>query len=344
MSFVLTFIAASMATFVGVEMFRRWGVRRNILDIPNERSSHALPTPRGGGLVIVIVALVGYCFVSYFEPEYFSYSFLFGSLLVALVSWLDDLRSVSVIWRLLAHCLAAGLVIYEFGSSGTFGIPAGNLSLDLGLFGTILTFCWIVWIINAYNFMDGIDGIAALQAIIASGMYFLLFVFLGKPPLAFLSILIGGTATGFIVHNWQPAKIFMGDIGSSFLGFVFGVLPLFAMRNDAAISDKIAVFAVAVVWPFVFDTVFTFSRRALNREPVWRAHRSHLYQRLTIHGRSHAAVSIIFGAFSVLTGGLALLWFLHGAEFGVALLLVTLILCAVVVVLSNRTSSRELNS
>jgi len=343
MSIVLTFIAAALVTFIGVEFFRRWSVRRKILDIPNERSSHASPTPRGGGLVIVIVVLFGYCAVSYFEPRYFSYSFVTGSILVALVSWLDDLRSVSFVWRLFAHCLAAGFVIFELGSWSIVWIPIAEISMQLGPFGSILTFCWIVWVINAFNFMDGIDGIAALQAIVASALYFILFVFLEMPSLVFVSALIGGAAAGFIVHNWQPAKIFMGDVGSSFLGFVFGVLPLFAIRIDPTISEKLPVFAVAVIWPFVFDTVVTFFRRMLNREPVWRAHRTHLYQRLTIRGWSHAAVSVIFGVFSLVIGSLALIWFFRGGEFGFMLLLVILVLGAFVVILANRTSVEELN-
>jgi UDP-N-acetylmuramyl pentapeptide phosphotransferase/UDP-N-acetylglucosamine-1-phosphate transferase len=159
---------------------------------------------------------------------------------------------------------------------------------------------WIVWLTNAYNFMDGIDGIAATQTITAGIAWFLLGYKFDIPVASFFGLILAVTNAGFLLHNWSPAKIFMGDVGSAFLGFTFAFLPLSACKESTQNSKYFCLIGLLFVFPFIFDTIFTISRRLMNGEKVWRAHRSHLYQRLVIRGYSHQFVTILYGIISLI--------------------------------------------
>ena len=307
-----------LATYVGVAFFWRKSLQRKWFDIPNERSSHATPTPIGGGVVIVIVALITYLLISIFLTKNISFAYLLGAFLVALVSWIDDLYSLSVSWRLLAHVAAAFLLVMGNNYWTAFGVPA-LFSISLPNLGQWITIAWVVWMINAYNFMDGIDGISAIQGSVTaiawsivgslSSQYDQLY------PLALL-----GACVGFLVHNWPPAKIFMGDVGSAFLGFTFASMP-FLFQNTKTNLALVPLATLLFLWPFVFDTTFTFFARLFNGERVWQAHRRHLYQRLVIAGHRHATVSFIYGTFAVFTAAVGL-YILHpGAGDTASLLL-----------------------
>lgn len=300
MTEIIIFITVFLLTFAGVEVFRRWSLRREILDIPNERSSHQNPTPRGGGVIIVFVTLAAYMVLGIVKVVEINWYFLFSIFLIAFISWLDDLFSVSFLWRLLVHTLAAGIVIYFVGFFRSVDLPLYG-TLEFGVSGMILTYLWIVWITNAYNFMDGIDGIAGLQAIAAGVGWLLAGSYLGLGNAAIFGALLSAAAAGFLIHNWQPAKIFMGDVGSAFFGFGFAVLPLLDNDKDLIIQQAlIPLLATLFVWLFLFDTVFTFLKRLLGRKRVWEAHREHLYQKLVIEGFSHQTVSTVYGGFSLL--------------------------------------------
>ncbi len=268
---ICIFSGAFLATYFGVAGFRVWTIKRGVIDHPNERSSHVTPTPRGGGLVLALVVLAAYSAGGYFVGYKLSAGFLIGATLVVAISWLDDVFSVSFAWRLMVHSIAAVVVIYSCGSIDTISSPFGGAAIQLGWFGPVITFCWIIWLINAYNFMDGIDGIAGVQAITASIGW--LFIGLGTDSPAIY--VLGGTllfaAFGFLLHNWPPARIFMGDAGSAFLGFVLAALPLMAKQNSPNDSLPWLLVAVALVWLFIFDSVITFLRRAALRERVWEA-------------------------------------------------------------------------
>ncbi|MCX6038443.1 MAG: glycosyl transferase, partial [Chloroflexi bacterium] len=163
-------------------------------------------------------------------------------------------------------------------------------TINLGWLGLAITFLWIVGLINAYNFMDGIDGIAGGQAVVA-GLGWIVLGWLGNQTLVVaLGLLLAASSLGFLGYNWPPAKIFMGDVGSAFLGYTFAVLPVVAVQRD----PRFALAGVLLVWPFVFDAAFTFLRRLLHRENVFTAHRSHLYQRLVATGFSHKTVASLY--------------------------------------------------
>src|SRR5215210_1881255 len=169
------FTTAFLLSYIGVGWFLRWSLRKRIYDIPNERSSHDAPKPRGGGLVFVVVSLTFYCFYTIIYRGGIEIGFLgyvAGAILISIVSWLDDLFSISFVWRFLIHALAAFLVIYNLGYTDELFLPAGN-HIEIGKTGVFFTFCWIVWLTNAYNFMDGIDGIAGMQAVTAGLGWFL---------------------------------------------------------------------------------------------------------------------------------------------------------------------------
>jgi UDP-N-acetylmuramyl pentapeptide phosphotransferase/UDP-N-acetylglucosamine-1-phosphate transferase len=331
------FAAAFAVSAIGVSLFTRWSRNHGLLDVPNERSSHSTPTPRGGGLVVAFVSLLGYLIIGFALGLPVSPGYLAGAALVALVSWLDDLYSLPFWSRLIVHVIAAGILIWDVGFWNELSLPLVSGEIGLGdVAGILLTSAWVVWLLNAYNFMDGIDGIAALQCLIACIAWALLASILNAPSVFLLSGMLASSSAGFLVHNWQPAKIFMGDVGSAFLGFTLAALPLLArqeMRQEAAI---LPLAAVILVWFFVFDTVFTFSRRLLGQQRVWEAHRQHVYQRLVMDGMPHSTVALLYGAASAFSSGMLLLAFLLSGIYWVFCFLSLLVLTAFLIFLGIR--------
>jgi UDP-N-acetylmuramyl pentapeptide phosphotransferase/UDP-N-acetylglucosamine-1-phosphate transferase len=292
MSLVLAFAAAALVlSWAGTAAVRTWALRRGVLDVPNERSSHVAPTPRGGGAAIVAVVLGGAALggaVGIFRPAWPLLAAGAGGLLVALVSLKDDLRPLPALIRLAAHVAAAGVLVG--GMPAAWGLPAAF---------------WLVGLTNAYNFMDGIDGIAGLQGAVAGSAWAAIGWLAGRPEIALLGALLAAASLGFLAHNWSPARIFMGDVGSAFLGYSFAALPLLF---DAT-SLRSLLMGVLVVWPFVLDSGFTLLRRLLRGENVLTAHRGHLYQRWAQSGAPHARIALAYGALSLLGAGLAV-WIL----------------------------------
>ncbi|HEY3284274.1 MAG TPA: glycosyltransferase family 4 protein [Armatimonadota bacterium] len=289
--------------------------RRHVLDIPNERSSHSRPTPRGGGLAIVAITLAGWVFL---VPLVARASvrgaavYAVGGLFIALVSWLDDRRSVKYIYRLAIHIALACMVVNSLGYWQMVQLPLlGHVSL--GVLGLPITLVWLVGLVNAYNFMDGIDGLAGGQAVVAGLTWGLLGWLTGQTGVALLGVLLAGSSLGFLTHNWPPARVFMGDVGSAFLGFSFAALPLLFAAGTPASGEQVArapLCGAVMVWPFVFDATFTFVRRCVKGERVFDAHRSHLYQRLVILGLSHQSVTLLYMVHSVVGASLAVSWLL----------------------------------
>jgi UDP-N-acetylmuramyl pentapeptide phosphotransferase/UDP-N-acetylglucosamine-1-phosphate transferase len=299
-------IVVTIASYSGVAGLRAWAERQHILDIPNERSSHTLPTPRGGGLVIVVLSTIGLGAACFLYPVWSGaalVAFLAGAWLIAVVSWLDDLRSLSNRVRFTAHILGAVLAVWAFGYWYYITVPLAG-SLRLGLLGLPIAFLWIVGFTNAYNFMDGIDGIAGAQAVIAGLGWVAIGWLTTQPLVAVMGVLLSASSLGFLGQNWPPARIFMGDVGSAFLGYTFAVLCLAAAKADS----RLAAVGILFVWPFVFDTTFTLLRRLRHHENIFVAHRSHLYQRLVIVGYNHRSVTILYTSLAAWGAIWALLW------------------------------------
>ena len=297
MSLYLVFIAGVfifIASYLFVAGIRAWADRKKILDIPNERSSHQKPIPRGGGIAIVVLTIVAiwiFCIIypSLYEIKYII-TFTLAGIIVAGISLLDDLSSIRNTVRFLFHGFAAIAIIWNIGFISEISIPIiGELNLQYA--GYLITFLFIVGLTNAYNFMDGIDGIAALQAIIAGLGWAIIGYFYSYPLILLLGFVVMISSIGFLIHNWHPARIFMGDVGSAFLGFTFATITIIGVQKDPILVYP----GILLVWPFIFDTVYTLLRRLVYRENIFEAHRSHLYQRLVIAGWGHRSVTILYG-------------------------------------------------
>lgn len=336
------FVVIFGISFLGVEIYRRWGVKNNILAIPNERSSHTEPTPHGAGIVIVIICLVTYIPISIFISGTFSWGYFAGAFLIALISFIDDLVPIRFHWRLIVHAIAAVLLIADLDTWHGITMLGG---LKFGVLGYILTFLWIVWMVNSYNFMDGIDGLAGLQAVIAAVSWCVLCRILDMQGIYYFSVIIAATSMGFLVRNMSKSRIFMGDVGSAFLGFTFAALPLLGRTLASKSPDLLPIAAVLFVWFFLFDSVVTIIRRAIRGEKVWLPHREHLFQRLVSSGLSHRVVTIIYAALASILSLIVLLSVKFRDDIGLSLLPVVfvltgalLLLCTKKKVLSSRLS------
>jgi len=319
----LGFIAFSLSYLI-VGGYSLWARKRQIIDVPNDRSSHSFPTPRGGGLVIVAITLIGgWLLRRGVDSSGFSSPFLLytlGALLVANISWLDDLRPVPNWVRLVAHSIGAVVAMAGFGYWQQVNVPFHG-SVQLGPVGMVITFLWIVGLTNSYNFMDGSDGLAGIQAVIAGAGWAYIGVVTGNQLLSVLGLLSAGSSLGFVCHNWPPARIFMGDVGSAFLGYTFAVFPLMCTARGTQFGGAPLV-GFLLVWPFVFDTVFTFLRRFSKGENVFDAHRSHLYQRLLQTGQSPTSVALLYAVLALAGAALGHMWSkdsLAGSVNGIAL-------------------------
>jgi UDP-N-acetylmuramyl pentapeptide phosphotransferase/UDP-N-acetylglucosamine-1-phosphate transferase len=297
-------LSAAVVTGVGVELMRRWGTRK-LLDLPNERSSHTQPTPRGGGLPLIVVALVAWVWSVGLDgmlgfPA--NAALLASAVLVAVVSWIDDLRGGGLAFRvrLSVHLLAAAIVLLSAPPPSAVPLP-GLGQVPLGFLAWPLALIWIAGLTNAYNFMDGIDGIAGGQGAVAGVAWFLLAFAMRSASVAAFGIFIAVGCAVFLLFNWSPARIFMGDVGSATLGFLFAAFPFVASATSMQATGSLWVTGSAVVWPFVFDSGFTLVRRWRRGEKITDAHRSHLYQRLVIAGWSHPQVTTLYVAWAATT-------------------------------------------
>ena len=232
-------------------------------------------------------------------------TYLVAAWSIAGVSWLDDLRSVSNRVRFTTHAAGALLILLAVGFWPQVELPFVS-SMPLGWLGLPLTFFWLAGLTNAYNFMDGIDGLAGSQAVVAGLAWLVLGGIVGLPIVRLLGVLLAGSSLGFLGHNWPPARIFLGDVGSAFVGFSLAVL---AVIGGLA-HPRLPLAGLLVVWPFVFDTTFTIVRRLRRGENIFAAHRSHLYQRLVIAGYSHGAVTLLSAGLALIGVVLALAWVL----------------------------------
>ena len=287
-------VAGAALSWVLVLVIRKLALRRGVLDIPNERSSHVRPTPRLGGvgiLAAILISVIGFARGSGLPARELAVVLGLGTA-VSLVSLLDDFRGLSAVTRLLVHLTIAALAVASFGPLDVrLPVVAPGLAHSLIVDG--VSVLWIAGFINAFNFMDGTDGIAAAQAFVAALGWGLAGWWLHEPVLALLAVAIAASSAGFLLHNWSPATIFMGDAGSALLGFLLATLPLLADSPWPLLT------AALPVWPFGFDTALTLVLRARRRENLLAAHKSHLYQRLTQTGWTHSRIAILYSALAL---------------------------------------------
>jgi UDP-N-acetylmuramyl pentapeptide phosphotransferase/UDP-N-acetylglucosamine-1-phosphate transferase len=298
-----------------------------MLDIPNARSSHTRPTPRGGGLSIVIVVLIGAW--SLFISRILSMPFReivalsLGGGIVALVGWLDDIHRLPYRIRLIVQTICSAIIMIAIGRFHTITVPFVS-DIHLYSIGIPTALLWIMGLTNAYNFMDGIDGIAGGQAVVAGLGWAIIGFMSGQSFIGLIGLLLSASSLGFLFHNWPPARIFMGDVGSAFIGFTLAVLPIIGGQRD----PRFMIAGILLVWPFVFDTSFTLARRMIRKENIFEAHRSHIYQRLVIAGYSHRFVTLIYMGLALIGTIIALLWYKRAPFVNVAVIVFSILLFA----------------
>ncbi|HDS1698996.1 MULTISPECIES: glycosyltransferase family 4 protein [Pseudomonas] len=274
---------------------RRYALAKNIIDVPNARSSHSIPTPRGGG-VSIVVAFLSALAVMAFQPEGQTDALVAlggAGAVIAALGFMDDHGHIAARWRLLGHFAAAIWILYWLG-----GLPALQVFgwwLDLGWAGAVLAAIYLVWLLNLYNFMDGIDGIASVEAITVCLGASLLYWLSGQGGMTALPLLLAAAVAGFLFWNFPPAKIFMGDAGSGFLGIILGGLSLQA----AWLSSQLFWCWLILLGVFIVDASYTLVRRLLRGDKVYEAHRSHAYQFASRrHGR-HLPVTLAVTALNL---------------------------------------------
>ncbi|MFI8222901.1 glycosyltransferase family 4 protein [Pseudomonas sp. NPDC085632] len=267
-------LAVFVLSWVLTLVLRRYALAKSLMDIPNERSSHSVPTPRGGGVAIVAAFLLAVPILAHLNL--LSPTALWGlsgsGLLIAILGFVDDHGHIAARWRLIGHFVAAAWALYWLN-----GLPAilfWGISIEPGLGGCFLALFYMVWMLNLYNFMDGIDGLASAEAISACLGMCLIYYVLGSVELIWGPLMLAAAVAGFLWWNFPPAKIFMGDAGSGFLGIVLAVLSL-----QAAWSKPELLFSwIILLGVFIVDATWTLVRRLLKGDKVYQAHSSHAYQ------------------------------------------------------------------
>jgi Fuc2NAc and GlcNAc transferase len=267
------------------------------MDIPNERSLHDTPTPRGGGIAFVATSLVGFLLLLFNNAlnESDLFALCCAGVIVAIAGHLDDRQKISgATVRLVLHVISA--IILIVGVRIPSELALFDRTVNTGVVGSTLGVVYLVWLLNLFNFMDGTDGIAASEAIFVLLVgAFLNFHVLADTNHSAAAVILAASTFGFIVYNWSPAKIFMGDVGSGYLGIVVGGLSLIAANQDPELL-WVWIILLAV---FVSDATTTLIRRLLRKQKPHVAHRSHAYQHLAIRLNSHAKVALLVLAVNI---------------------------------------------
>jgi len=293
-SVAVAVLAAALSLLVA-GLARRYAITHALIDKPNARSSHSTDTPRGGGIGIVVAVLSGTGLLlanDLIDPG-LGKALLFGGGAVAAIGWIDDHRHIGARWRALVHLLAAAWALLQLG--GLPSLSVAGWTLELGLFGVPLALLGMVWVTNLYNFMDGIDGIAGSEGLFVAASAALLLALQGHHGMALLCLLIAAACSGFLYWNWPPTRLFMGDVGSGFLGYCFAVL---ALTGENSGELPIGVWLLLLA-PFIADASYTLLARLLRGERVYEAHRQHAYQRLVRRPLSHLRVTLGWSALNL---------------------------------------------
>jgi len=286
MNNLLLFSFIIFTSLLLTELIRRYSLKKKLLDTPNERSSHSVAIPRGGGLSIVICFLMVISF-SDVVPGNIIFALTGSGLLIAGVGFWDDHGHISAIWRLLSHFMAAAWVLFWLGGGSEFQLFGFNI--NAGWVGMALTSFILVWLLNLFNFMDGIDGIAASETIFIAGAGAIFFWMHGLDDLRYVSLMLAASSMGFLILNWAPAKIFMGDVGSGFLGLMLGALAYAGILQGISVWVWLILFAV-----FFVDSGITLLQRMIKREKWYKAHCSHAYQHAAKKwGHKRVTISVI---------------------------------------------------
>ena len=288
MSIVSLSIVFFILTLLFTGYMRHYALKKNIIDNPNERSSHSVPTPRGGGVAIVGSYLLALVTLMYSQQLALHTGFILmaAGFVIALLGFLDDHGHINSMLRLAIHFLVAIAVVVSLGGFGEVIIFNG---VQLGFIANIIAVLFLVWLLNLYNFMDGINGIASVEAITTTVSMAILYLLLSISLNSEILWLLAACVCGFLLWNFPKAKIFMGDACSGFLGLTLGILALIALK------ENLALFCAWIIClgVFVVDATYTLIKRVLNGHKMYDAHRSHSYQILSRKWGSHTPVTLV---------------------------------------------------
>lgn len=292
-AFVTALVATTFAVSVVLTGCMRWyALRTDLLDRPNERSSHTRPTPRGGGVAIVLSCLLAVPALAWNGRlgADLAWALLGSGGLVAVLGFVDDRISLPARVRFVGHLAAAAWGLWWLGTIPP--VPVFGSQLDLGVAGSVLSLVYIVWMVNLFNFMDGIDGIASIEAISVAAGGAVLWLLAGRGTGWVAAWVFAAATAGFLVWNFPPARIFMGDAGSGFLGLVVALLSLWCGRESPALIWSWLI----LVGCFMVDATTTLIRRVRRGERFFEAHRLHAYQYASRRAGGHRPVTLAFAA------------------------------------------------
>ena len=289
-------LVIAATSFALTSVIRKLAIKNNHFDIPNERSSHTSPTPRGAGMAIVATFVFG--LIALFVDDTISGRELLTltapGLIVALIGRLDDFgRVTSAKWRLIGHFICATLVVWLAG--GLPALPLTESIIEFGVAGDIAAVIYLVWMLNLFNFMDGIDLITGTQTLTTCVAAAILLRLNTDSDLGMVVAVLAAAVFGFMYFNLPPAKIFLGDVGSGFIGFTIGAISLVVAKDEPLVAWAMII----LVGVFVTDSTVTLLQRLFARERVYIAHRTHAYQHLSKRINSHLPVSLGVGAINL---------------------------------------------
>ncbi|MCK9691769.1 MraY family glycosyltransferase [Pseudomonas syringae] len=287
----LSVIAIAFLSLILTALLRKYALAKSLIDIPNARSSHSIPTPRGGGVAIVITFVMAMALLGWagYLPCSALVAIAGSGGLVAVIGFMDDHGHIAARWRLLGHFTAAAWAL--FWLDGLAPLDVMGWTVDLGPFWQVLAAFYLVWMLNLYNFMDGIDGIAGIEAVTVCLGMSIIYALDGHAGLSWEVLMLGAAVAGFLYWNFPPAKIFMGDAGSGFLGIVLGVLSI----QGSWASPQLFWSWLILLGVFIVDATVTLVRRLLRKEKLYEAHRSHAYQFASRHYGRHVPITLAVG-------------------------------------------------
>ncbi len=293
---IIGFVFIAVLTVLLTGWFRNLSIENHWLDKPTHRGSHHQAVPHIGGVAMMVTLCLTIIVltISGNMSGVDSIVWLAIVLMLGIVGFIDDIRNLSKRLRLVAQIIVAVIAIWYFGGINTLNI--GPINLEFSGFSYVLGFIWVVGFINMYNFMDGINGIAGCQALIAGLILAVWLYHLQQQGESLLFLAVAATACGFLYWNFSPAKVFMGDSGSTMLGGMFAVISL-QLHNESNLS---IIFPVLLFAWFLADTSITFLKRMLRGEKVWEAHRQHFYQLLAPNPEDHTKVTGIISLISLI--------------------------------------------
>lgn len=298
---MLVYLGIFITSFILTYLVKEMAKKKLLMDIPNERSSHDIPTPRGGGMAIVVTWFVALGYLLYTGGITLSlfYALIAGAL-ISIVSFLDDIYTLKSLPRMLVQVVAAATALYFI--EGLKSIDLGIVVIENTILVNVIGFLGVIWFINLFNFIDGINGYSS------SGAFFIalaLFFYVNDN----LLLAFAASILGFIPWNWGKARIFMGDIGSTVLGFTIAILVIY-YSNTEKLHLLNGLVLTAVYW---FDATLTLIKRFINKEKLTQAHKKHAYQRFVQAGHSHQTTTLLVLAINLLLFGLVY----AGIQFGI---------------------------